>query len=187
MLTATGCTDGKHIGFFGSLRRAFFVWRGAVTHKAEQIMAAVITTLTGLTTTGSRVYRARAYAIPKSDTNALAVFQGSDEMQEGSMFFRVRSLLTINIEAVAREATAQIDETLNTIRKEVMAAIGAAPNLGLAYEIGALEQAAEQPEHRARTATRAVAAAPVATVPAINNGPVQLGAGGRSTSRIPFS
>ena len=117
-----------------------------MTHKAEQIMAAVVTTLTGLTTTGARVYRARAYAIPKADANALAIFQGSDELQEGSMFFRVSSLLTVNIEAVAREATAQIDETLNAIRKEVAAAIGASTNLGLAFEIGALEIQAEQPE-----------------------------------------
>lgn len=117
-----------------------------MTHKAEQIMQAVITTLTGLTTTGARVYRARAYAIPKADADALAIFQGSDELQEGSMFFRVRSLLTVNIEAVAREATAQIDETLNAIRKEVASAIGASTNLGLAFEIGALEIQAEQPE-----------------------------------------
>ena len=117
-----------------------------MTHRAETIMAAIVTTMTGLTTTGARVYRARAYVLPKADANALAIFQGSDEVQDGSMFHRVRSLLTVNIETVAREATAQIDETLNTIRKEVAAAIGASTNLGLAFEVGALELKAEQPE-----------------------------------------
>lgn len=117
-----------------------------MTHRAETIMAAVVSTLTGLTTTGARVYRGRAYPIPKADANALVIFQGSDEIQDGSMFWRVQSLLTVNIEAVAREATAQIDETLNLIRTEVATAIGASTNLGLAFEIGALEQQAEQPE-----------------------------------------
>lgn len=117
-----------------------------MTHRAEEIMQGVVTTLTGLTTTETRVYRGLAYAIPAADANALAIFQGDDVVQDGSMFTRLQSLLTVNIEAVAKEATAQIDETLNTIRKEVLAAIGASPNLGLAYEIGALEQQAEQPE-----------------------------------------
>ena len=119
-----------------------------MTHRAETIMQAVVTTLTGLATTSTRVYRARAYPIPKADANALVIAQGSDELQDGSMFYKVRSLLTVNIEAVAREATAQIDETMNTIRKEVATAIGASPNLGLAFEIGALELQAEQPEIR---------------------------------------
>lgn len=117
-----------------------------MTHRAETIMQAVVTTLTGLTTTGARVYRGRTYPIPVADANALAVFQGSDEIQDGSMFHRVRSLLTVNIDAVAREATAQIDETLNAIRREMAAAIGASTNLGLAFEVGALEMQAEQPE-----------------------------------------
>lgn len=117
-----------------------------MTHRAETIMQAVVTTLTGLTTTGARTYRARAYAIPKADDNALAIFQGADVVQDDSTFHRIQSLLTVNIEAVAREATAQINQTMNTIRKEVMAAIGASTNLGLPFEIGALELAAEQPE-----------------------------------------
>ena len=117
-----------------------------MTHRAETIMQAIVTTLTGLTTTEARAYRARAYALPKADDNALAIFQGTDVVQDDSMFYRVQSLLTVNIEAVAREATAQIDETLNLIRKEVMTAIGASTNLGLAFEIGALELQAEQPE-----------------------------------------
>ena len=117
-----------------------------MTHRAETIMQAVVATLTGLTTTGARVYRARAYALPKADDNALAIFQGPDVVQDDSTFHRIQSLLTVNIEAVAREATAQIDETLNLIRKEVMTAIGASTNLSLAFEIGALELQAEQPE-----------------------------------------
>lgn len=117
-----------------------------MTHRAETIVAAVVTTLTGLTTTGARVYRGRAYPIPVADANALAIFQGPDEISEDSLFHRVWSRLTVNIEAMAREATAQVDETLNTIRNEIAAAIGADTNLGLAFEIGALEVAAEQPE-----------------------------------------
>ena len=117
-----------------------------MTHRAETIMQAVVTTMTGLTTTESRVKRARAYALPKADDNALAIFQGSDVVQDDSTFHRIQSLLTVNIEAVTREATAQIDETLNLIRKEVMTAIGASTNLGLAFEIGALELQADQPE-----------------------------------------
>lgn len=117
-----------------------------MTHRAETIMQAVVTTLTGLTTTGARIYRARAYALPKADDNALAIFQGTDVVQDDSTFHRIQSLLTVNIEAVAREATAQIDETLNLIRKEIAVAIGASTNLGLAFEIGTLELQAEQPE-----------------------------------------
>ena len=116
-----------------------------MTHRAETIMQAVVTTLTGLTTTGARVKRARVYPLPAAEANALAIFQGTDELQDGSMFFKVRSLLTVNIEAMAREATAQIDETMNTIRNEVAVALGASTNLGLAFEIGALELQADQP------------------------------------------
>ena len=117
-----------------------------MTHRAETIMQAVVTTLTGLATTSTRVSRGRAYPIAVDDDNALAIFQGPDEISEDSMFHRVWSKLTVNIEAVARESTAQIDETLNAIRKEVAGAIGADTNLGLAFEIGSLELAAEQPE-----------------------------------------
>ena len=117
-----------------------------MTHRVETIMQALVTTVTGLATTGSRVYRGRAYAVPAADANAIRVWQGADVVDEDSMFHRLKSILIVKIEPVLSETTAQVDETLNTIRREVAAAIGAAVNLGLAFEITALEQRAEEPD-----------------------------------------
>lgn len=117
-----------------------------MTHRAEQIMAAMTTALTGLATTGANVFRGRAYDLQRLEMPALLVFQGDDEIEDGSMFHRVRSALTVNLEAMVREPAAQVDETLNAIRLEVATAIAGSVNLGLGFEIAALEQAAERPE-----------------------------------------
>lgn len=116
-----------------------------MTHKAETIMQTVTTALTGLPTTGSRVYRGRVDPIPKAEQNAIVIFQGDDEVDEDSPFHVVRSFLTVNVEIVAREVSAQIDETLNTIRKEIAVAL-ADPTLGLAFVESALQQEAGEPE-----------------------------------------
>ena len=110
-------------------------------------MAAVKTLLTGLTTTGARAYRGRAFPVPVADANALLVFQGDDEIdEERSTIFVVHSDLEVNIDVFAKEATAQVDATLNKIRREVAIALGADVTIGLAFVKGMLEAGTEIPD-----------------------------------------
>ena len=115
-------------------------------HRAESIMAAVITAVTGLTTTGANVYRARAYPLEISGIPALLVWQGEDSAQTEMIGDEVISLLEIHIDAIVREPTTQIDTTLNKIREEVTVALMADYKLGLAYVAGIMEQSADEPE-----------------------------------------
>ena len=103
-------------------------------HRAEQIMAAVETILTGLTTTGTNVERSRIYEIPAGIDAALSIQMGADEINDdGNMAFIDRLL---NIEVIAHvKATSAIDTTLNLIRREVHVAMYADRRLGLGESI----------------------------------------------------
>jgi hypothetical protein len=109
--------------------------------RAEQIIAAVKTTVTGLTTTGTRVQRGQVYNHEETKLPALSVFMGADipvnEYQVNLMDWD----LTVRIEAVALIETdyitqdSLIDQALNQIRKEVYIAVMANHKQGLAFVI----------------------------------------------------
>ena len=115
-------------------------------HHAESIMQAIVAAATDLATTGARVYRGRAYAVPAADSNAIRIWQGDDDSITQFVGDGVVSLLSVSLEAVASEATAQIDTTLNAIREEVTVALMADYTLGLAYVESVLEVGADEPE-----------------------------------------
>ena len=101
--------------------------------RAEQILDAIVTNLTGLTTTGTNIVRARVYNHADTALPALSVYMGSDE-PEGILSQSVIDWnLTVIIESAAKSSTTQIDQILNLIRKEVHAALFADNTLGLSF------------------------------------------------------
>lgn len=115
-------------------------------HRAESIMAAIVASVTGLTTTGANVYRARVYPVEVTGLPAIVVLQGEDNTQTELLADEVTSRLTVNLDAIAREPANQIDTTLNLIREEITVALMADYTLGLAYVEGIMEQIAEEPD-----------------------------------------
>ena len=120
-----------------------------MTHRAESIVSAVVTTVTGLTTTGSNVYRGRMTPIAADVSNALRVYLGEDSLLGEYSQAKMDWELTILIESFAKSPTAQIDTRLNTIREEVTIALQADYTQGLAYVINTLEGNAARPEFSA--------------------------------------
>jgi hypothetical protein len=95
-------------------------------HQREAIRDAMVTALTGLATTGARVYRSRVYPIAAHLLPALLVY-ARGETSEREIVMGVPTKLVrrcdIIVEGMAR-AVADVDETLDDIAAEVEAAIG---------------------------------------------------------------
>lgn len=101
-----------------------------MTHRAETILQTITTTLTGLTTTGANVTRARAYnlaALP-----ALTIAKGADQVIEDWVMGGIGRKLQIEITAHA-QATDNLETRLNQIATEVYAALTANTTQGLIY------------------------------------------------------
>jgi len=105
-------------------------------HRAEHILDAIKTRLTGLTTTGSNVERARVYSFPESVRDALSILMGSDvpvsEAGDGNMAYRDHEL---EVFVVAHVKSTSIDTRINLIKAEVTSALLSDRTLGLAYVI----------------------------------------------------
>lgn len=105
-------------------------------HRAENIIAAVVTAVTGLTTTGARVYRGRRYELDVDASPSLCVYLGPDLPLSGpgdSPLAYQDSELTVYIEGVVKNSTTAVATTLNQIRHEVAVALNADHTQGLAY------------------------------------------------------
>lgn len=102
------------------------------SHLAEQIAAAVATLVTGLTTTGPRVYREAVYDAAQSELPCLLVYSKGRETVKTRTLAPPRiqdRRLPIVIEGLAQAASG-LTATLNTIAKEVETALAADPELG---------------------------------------------------------
>jgi hypothetical protein len=103
-------------------------------HVRQQIREQVGTTLTGLTTTGSNVFQSRVYPLAASNLPGLLIYtlvETSDLDAMGSSQDLMRNL-SLAIEGYAK-ASANLDDTLDTIAKEVETALAADTKLnGLA-------------------------------------------------------
>ena len=117
-----------------------------MTHRAEQIIDAVVTTLTGLTHTGSNVFRGRVHAVPEAKLPALCVYLGPDKIIGQYSQAKFDSELTILVEALVKTADEQVDELLNQIRKEVTIALQADYTQGLSFVLNTLEGDTDAPE-----------------------------------------
>jgi hypothetical protein len=101
-------------------------------HARATIVAAAVTALTGLTTTGARVHAGRAAPFSVASSPFLLVYGRSE--QSGPMTMvganrRMQRELVLVVEGVAGE-TGDVDDTQNTIALEVETALAADPTLG---------------------------------------------------------
>jgi len=113
--------------------------------RVESIMDGVVTTLTNLTTTGSNIKRSRIYPWSESELPAISVYMGQDvpteELQSGLLNWE----LNLAVESHVQEND-DIDQLLNTIRKEVHFALMATPQQGLGYVITTWVVGANEPQ-----------------------------------------
>ena len=89
-------------------------------HLRQQIVDAVVTTVTGLTTTGSRVFKERVYALEATNLPGILVEDG-DERLDTTTLSAPRTLvreMRINVLGVAGSITT-LGATLNQIAQEV--------------------------------------------------------------------
>lgn len=132
-----------------------------VDHIAEQIMAAFVTLLTGLTTTDSNITRDRVYTIDEDELPHLSIFQGLDIVEppdgedEATNIYFTRQLEAV-IQITCDATSGALSTTVNLIRKEIHAAIQGDLTLsGLCINIA--EQGITRPElsdeRKKRTAT----------------------------------
>jgi len=113
-------------------------------HRAESIMDAVNTAITGLTTTTTRVVRARVRTIESAP--ALSLEQGGDDVNpDSSNFPKVRRDLNVKIILHVKN-NVTYEQDLNTMRAEVFAAMMADRTLGLAYVIDVESMGDDEPE-----------------------------------------
>jgi hypothetical protein len=124
-------------------------------HVRAQIRAAVVTALTGLTTTADRVYEARIYPLDDSILPGLCIYTRSESAEnDGSAgAFALLRELPLVVEAYAK-ASPTVDGELDTIAEEVETALGSADKLGglakifvgpVSSEIEVGDQDAERP------------------------------------------
>ena len=103
-----------------------------MAHPRKEILDAAVTALTGLTTTGSSVYRSQVYPLEDSNLPALRVYARGDQRgAEGREWITVGSdwgdyarTVELVVEAVVK-AVSGFDTTLDTICDEVETALEA--------------------------------------------------------------
>ena len=117
-----------------------------MTHRAEQIIVAVVTAVTGLTTTGSNVNRGRTAKRAESVAAALDVNMGGDEFLRDYSQTLQDWEMTIYIDSFTKSPTTQIDTTLNLIRREVTVALNADYTQGLSFMLNTIEGDAGAPD-----------------------------------------
>ena len=100
-------------------------------HRAESILAAFATTLTGLSTTGANVVRGRVWAVEFFPS--LTVYKQADAASENQEVLDMLAReLSVSVE-IHINATGNPETPLNQIAAEIYAAINADVTLGLAY------------------------------------------------------
>jgi hypothetical protein len=104
-----------------------------MAHVRQQIRDALVAAVTGLATTGARVYRDRAYAIPETALPALRVYFWREQATiasavraDGSYRLDRKAYFVVH----AYTAGAGLDDQADAIADEVEVAIAADPFLG---------------------------------------------------------
>lgn len=93
-------------------------------HIRQQLREAVATAVTGLTTTGSRVFQSRAYPLQVSDLPCLVVTADGDSIEQETIhrpYIQARQV-QLRIEGYA-VGTVDLDDTLDGICKEIEVAV----------------------------------------------------------------
>jgi hypothetical protein len=90
------------------------------THARQQIREATATALTGLTTTGSRVFQSRM--VPQESLPCLLVTTNSEEINPQTIGNRQERMLELVVHGYAKQ-TATVDDVLDQIALEVETAM----------------------------------------------------------------
>ncbi len=107
-------------------------------HARQQIREAVASALTGLATTGTRVYQSRTRPQAEGTLPCLLVTTDNERVETSEMARQDR-LLTVTVRGLAK-AGATLDDTLDTIAAEVETALQAAGSLSGKVPAGLLLQ-----------------------------------------------
>lgn len=126
-------------------------------HRAEQILAAVQTSVSGLATTGTNVERGRADDVPAGNTPALRVAMGDDRIVDPWAQALLDSELEVSIFAMVHDSAVNVESKLNQVRKEVNVALVANDTLGLAFVHAIVELGARRPSMTGESAKPAAA------------------------------
>jgi len=96
-----------------------------VSHVRQQLRERAATTLTGLTTTGSKVYQSRIYPLGSANLPGLLIYTKSEDSEAVTMSGARTVLrnLSLVIEGYVK-AVSNYDDTVDTIAKEVETAMG---------------------------------------------------------------
>lgn len=102
-----------------------------MSHVRQQIRDDIVTTLTGLTTTGSNVFRSRIFPLEETNLPALCVYTKSETSEYDTIGLprSVNRVLDVAVEAYVK-GVSNYDNTLDTIAVEVEEAIAADVTLG---------------------------------------------------------
>jgi len=102
-----------------------------MAHVRKQIRDAIVTALTGLTTTGSNVFRSRIYPLEQTKLPGICVFTRSEavEFDTLTMARSINRVLDVIVEGYV-SVTADYDNTLDQIAVEVEEALAADVTLG---------------------------------------------------------
>ena len=106
-------------------------------HVAKQVLDAVVTACTGLSTTGSNVFRSRVHTMTESQLPALLIYAQEDIMEDELLGMQtdgnkgIHYVISVAIDAVEKDASETTAENnLFEIRKEVQTALEADLTLG---------------------------------------------------------
>jgi hypothetical protein len=102
-----------------------------MSHVRQQIRDDIVTTLTGLTTTGSNVFRSRIFPLEQTNLPALVIYSKSETSEYDTIGLprSVNRVLDVAVEAYVK-GVSNYDNTLDTIAVEVEEAIAADVTLG---------------------------------------------------------
>ena len=103
-----------------------------MSHIRQQLREAFAAQVTGLTTSGTDVFQSRIRNMAAADIPGLRVYSEQEQIEDDDVLavpYLQRRTITIRCEAVAK-ATANLDDTLDTMCKEVEVAIAANSTLG---------------------------------------------------------
>jgi hypothetical protein len=105
-------------------------------HIRRQVREAIETALTGLTTTGSRVFQSRVYPLETTDLPGLLIYMGAEAIVASTIHGPAILDRTLDVRVTAvHRAVADLDDTLDQIIKEVEIAIAGMSLVGLAETI----------------------------------------------------
>lgn len=100
-------------------------------HLHKQIRAALVSKLTGLATSGARVYANRLYPMDSANLPGLRIYADSEDAEVLTVHPTPiqRRVLTLSVEACARAASG-LDDSLDLMSKEVETALAGGITVG---------------------------------------------------------